>query len=67
MRKLTFSERRRFLNLLLSFVSDGLLPFILGAVFGLISVTHVVTESFSSLDKSGFGYCVQQGQGGNHG
>jgi hypothetical protein len=63
---MTFSNRRRFIRLLWAFVSQGVLPFALGFVFALISVTHVVTESFSALDKAGFGSCVKQpGQGGN--
>lgn len=64
---MTFSQRRRLLNLLWALVSNGSLPFILGFVFSLISVTHVVTESFYELDKAGFGTCIKPAikQGGN--
>lgn len=56
---LTYSQRRRLINLLWAFVSNSALPFIIGFVFALISITYSFTEIAKSFDKSGFGTCIQ--------
>ncbi len=56
---LTYSQRRRFIRLLWAFISNSVLPFILGAVFSLFLVTHTVFDSFMSLDRAGLGLCIQ--------
>ena len=56
---MTYSQRRRLINLLWAFVSNSALPFIIGFVFALISITYSFTEIAKSFDKSGFGTCIQ--------
>jgi len=56
---LTYSQRRRLINLLWAFVSNAALPFIIGFVFALISITYSFTEIAKAFDKSGFGTCIQ--------
>jgi len=56
---MTYSQRRRLINLLWAFVSNSALPFIIGFVFALISMTYSLTEIAKSIDKSGFGTCIQ--------
>lgn len=55
---MTFSQRRRYISLLWSLVSNAVFPFIMGAVLTLITATHTFVESFSAFDKSGLGICV---------
>jgi len=56
---MTYSQRRRLINLLWAFVSNSALPFIIGFVFALISITYSFTEIAKAFDKSGFGTCIQ--------
>lgn len=56
---MTYSQRRRLINLLWAFVSNAALPFIIGFVFALISMTYSFTEIAKAFDKSGFGTCIQ--------
>jgi len=57
--RLTYSQRKRLINLLKTSTSNLLIPFILGFVLSLISVTHTFVETFTAFDKSGFGVCLQ--------
>lgn len=56
---LTYSQRRRLINLLWALASNSALPFILGFVVSLISITHTFVETVKAYDKSGFGVCIQ--------
>jgi len=63
-----FTQRRRLINLLWVFVSNSALPFILGFVLCLITITHSFVETITAFDKTGFGVCIQpelSRQGGN--
>jgi hypothetical protein len=56
--RLTYSQRRRLLNLLWALASNSALPFILGIIVAVITITHEVTETIAAIDKTGLGYCV---------
>lgn len=56
---LTYSQRKRLINLLWAFASNAWLPFILGFVVSLFSITHTFVETVTAYDKSGFGVCIQ--------
>ncbi len=56
---MTYSQRRRLINLLWAFVSNAALPFILGLFIALISITYSFTEVAKAFDKSGLGACIQ--------
>lgn len=58
-RGMTFSQRRRLIHLLWVLISNSALPFILGFILCLISVTHSFVETITAFDKTGFGVCVQ--------
>ena len=65
---MTFANRRRLLNYMWAFVSNSWLPFILGFVFCLITLTHSFIGTITAFDKSVFGICIQpdlKEQGGN--
>ncbi|MFA5016215.1 MAG: hypothetical protein WC504_01610 [Methylobacter sp.] len=56
---MTYSQRRRLINLLWAFVSNAALPFVLGLFIALISITYSITEIVKAFDKSGIGACIQ--------
>ncbi|WP_031437866.1 hypothetical protein [Methylobacter tundripaludum] len=56
---MTYSQRRRLINLLWAFVSNSAFPFIIGFVFALFSITYSFTGMAKAFDKSGFGTCIQ--------
>jgi len=56
---MTYSQRRRLINLLWAFVSNAAVPFIIGYVFALMSITYSFTEIATTFDKTGFGACIQ--------
>ncbi|EGW20664.1 hypothetical protein [Methylobacter tundripaludum] len=56
---MTYSQRRRLINLLWAFVSNSALPFVLGLFIALISITYSFTEIAEAFDKSGIGACIQ--------
>ncbi len=57
---LTYSQRRRLITLLWSFVSNSVLPFTLGFVFSTIAITYSFAETVQTFDKTGFGICVNR-------
>jgi len=63
---LTYSQRRRLIELLWTLISNATIPFILGYFFSLISMTYSITEIATSFDKSGYGVCIQPDFQENH-
>lgn len=60
--RLTYSQRRRLinlLNLLWSFVSNAAFPLIIGFVLGMSATLYAVAEAFDSMDKTGLSYCIK--------
>lgn len=56
---MTYSQRKRLLSLLWALASNSALPFILGFVVSMISITHTFTETITTFDKTGFGVCIK--------
>jgi len=56
---MTYSQRRRLINLTWKLISNATLPFILGYVIALFSMTYSLTEIATTFDKAGFGACIQ--------
>ncbi|MFI3136977.1 MAG: hypothetical protein QX197_09385 [Methylococcaceae bacterium] len=66
---MTFSNRRRLIRLLFLFCESAFIPFVMGIVLSLFFWTRALTNTFETLDKTGFSVCVTtpKEQGGNHG
>jgi len=58
---MTFSNRRRLINLLWAFVYNGFTPFFFGALLSAFLTSSAVLDAFQSYDRSGLGVCTVQG------
>lgn len=56
---MTYSQRRRLINLLWALVSNSVLPFLFGFVLAVVSLTYSAGDTVKAFDKSGFGVCIQ--------
>ncbi len=55
---MTFSNRRRLIRLLFLFCESAFIPFVMGIVLSLLFWTYTLTNTFKTLDKTGFSVCV---------
>ncbi len=56
---MTFSQRRRLIEILKVLATNGFLPFILGFALATLSVTNTFVESVVALDKAEIDICVR--------